>query len=63
MLTMASNDSIVRNVNECILNYVKYSEKFFTMLPTLGKKAVLEWYMKYGLIGSSYPCPKDMISW
>ncbi|GFX09693.1 hypothetical protein TNCV_652931 [Trichonephila clavipes] len=28
------------------------------MLPLLGKKAVLEWCMKEGLIGSSYVCPK-----
>ncbi|GFY33760.1 hypothetical protein TNCV_4594721 [Trichonephila clavipes] len=28
------------------------------MLPVLGKKAVLEWCMKEGLIGSSYACPK-----
>ncbi|GFW78973.1 hypothetical protein TNCV_214061 [Trichonephila clavipes] len=28
------------------------------MLPVLGKKAVLEWSMKEGLIGSSYVCPK-----
>ncbi|GFX34895.1 hypothetical protein TNCV_2328351 [Trichonephila clavipes] len=28
------------------------------MLPVLGKKAVLEWCMKEGWIGSSYVCPK-----
>ncbi|GFW29914.1 hypothetical protein TNCV_4999541 [Trichonephila clavipes] len=28
------------------------------MLPVLGKKAVLEWCMKEGMIGSSYVCPK-----
>ncbi|GFX60359.1 hypothetical protein TNCV_4741151 [Trichonephila clavipes] len=28
------------------------------MLPVLGKKAVLEWRMQEGLIGSSYGCPK-----
>ncbi|GFY02394.1 hypothetical protein TNCV_3502751 [Trichonephila clavipes] len=28
------------------------------MLPVFGKKAVLEWCMKKGLIGSSYVCPK-----
>ncbi|GFU76599.1 uncharacterized protein TNCV_1940871 [Trichonephila clavipes] len=28
------------------------------MLPVLGKKAVLEWCMKEGLIGSLYVCPK-----
>ncbi|GFU73233.1 hypothetical protein TNCV_493581 [Trichonephila clavipes] len=28
------------------------------MLPVLGKKAVLEWCMKEGLIGSSYVFPK-----
>ncbi|GFX80784.1 hypothetical protein TNCV_4694951 [Trichonephila clavipes] len=28
------------------------------MLPVLGKKAVLEWCMKEGLIGPSYVCPK-----
>ncbi|GFT20169.1 integrase catalytic domain-containing protein [Trichonephila clavipes] len=28
------------------------------MLPVLGKKAVLKWCMKEGLIGSSYVCPK-----
>ncbi|GFX12386.1 hypothetical protein TNCV_64321 [Trichonephila clavipes] len=28
------------------------------MLPVLGKKAVSEWCMKEGLIGSSYVCPK-----
>ncbi|GFW35118.1 integrase catalytic domain-containing protein [Trichonephila clavipes] len=28
------------------------------MLPVLGQKAVLEWCMKEGLIGSSYVCPK-----
>ncbi|GFT34389.1 hypothetical protein TNCV_2648721 [Trichonephila clavipes] len=28
------------------------------MLPMLGKKAVLEWCMKEGLIGPSYVCPK-----
>ncbi|GFU58402.1 hypothetical protein TNCV_58141 [Trichonephila clavipes] len=28
------------------------------MLAVLGKKAVLEWCMKEGLIGSSYVCPK-----
>ncbi|XP_035221233.1 uncharacterized protein LOC118194152 [Stegodyphus dumicola] len=28
------------------------------MLPALGKKAVLEWCMKEGLIPSSYACPK-----
>ncbi|GFV01951.1 retrovirus-related Pol polyprotein from transposon TNT 1-94 [Trichonephila clavipes] len=31
---------------------------FFAMLPVLGKKAVLEWCMEEGLIGSSYVCPK-----
>ncbi|GFX32604.1 hypothetical protein TNCV_3704781 [Trichonephila clavipes] len=34
------------------------SPGFFAMLPVLGKKAVLEWCMKEGLIGSSYVCPK-----
>ncbi|GFU86846.1 hypothetical protein TNCV_2231711 [Trichonephila clavipes] len=28
------------------------------MLPVLGKKAVLEWCMKEGLLGTSYVCPK-----
>ncbi|GFV75352.1 transposon Tf2-9 polyprotein [Trichonephila clavipes] len=28
------------------------------MFPVLGKKAVLEWCLKEGLIGSSYVCPK-----
>ncbi|GFX56086.1 hypothetical protein TNCV_1954061 [Trichonephila clavipes] len=28
------------------------------MFPVLGKKAVLEWCMKEGLIGSSCVCPK-----
>ncbi|GFT44620.1 uncharacterized protein TNCV_2808461 [Trichonephila clavipes] len=28
------------------------------MLPVLGKKAVLEWRMKDGFIGSSYECLK-----
>ncbi|GFW90283.1 integrase catalytic domain-containing protein [Trichonephila clavipes] len=28
------------------------------MLPVLGKKAVLEWCMEEGLIGSTYVCPK-----
>ncbi|GFW05715.1 hypothetical protein TNCV_3407811 [Trichonephila clavipes] len=28
------------------------------MLPMVGKKAVLEWCMKEGLIGLSYVCPK-----
>ncbi|GFV22886.1 hypothetical protein TNCV_4303781 [Trichonephila clavipes] len=28
------------------------------MFPVLGKKAVLEWFLKEGLIGSSYVCPK-----
>ncbi|GFT96097.1 hypothetical protein TNCV_1818111 [Trichonephila clavipes] len=28
------------------------------MLPVLGKKAVLEWCMEEGSIGSSYVCPK-----
>ncbi|GFV97497.1 hypothetical protein TNCV_2040051 [Trichonephila clavipes] len=28
------------------------------MLPVLGKKAVLEWCMKEGLIESLYVCPK-----
>ncbi|GFU13420.1 hypothetical protein TNCV_3980561 [Trichonephila clavipes] len=28
------------------------------MLPVLGKKSVLEWCRKEGLIGSSYVCPK-----
>ncbi|GFX33258.1 hypothetical protein TNCV_1796311 [Trichonephila clavipes] len=31
---------------------------FFAMFPVLGKKAVLEWFLKEGLIGSSYVCPK-----
>ncbi|GFX30560.1 uncharacterized protein TNCV_3462101 [Trichonephila clavipes] len=31
---------------------------FLAMLPVLGKKAVLEWCMEEGLIGSSYVCPK-----
>ncbi|GFT11677.1 hypothetical protein TNCV_264671 [Trichonephila clavipes] len=30
----------------------------FALLPVPGKKAVLEWCMKEGLIGSSYVCPK-----
>ncbi|GFX67836.1 hypothetical protein TNCV_1565371 [Trichonephila clavipes] len=33
-------------------------DRFFAMLPVRGKKAVLEWCMKEGLIGSSYVCPK-----
>ncbi|GFW28328.1 hypothetical protein TNCV_4639951 [Trichonephila clavipes] len=38
--------------------YPSIPRGFFAMLPVLGKKAVLEWCMEEGLIGSSYVCPK-----
>ncbi|GFV60798.1 hypothetical protein TNCV_3169881 [Trichonephila clavipes] len=56
---MMYSDAVRINLNECMKNYDYYIVKgFFAMLPVLGKKAVLEWSMKEGLIGSSYVCPK-----
>ncbi|GFX62067.1 uncharacterized protein TNCV_2227931 [Trichonephila clavipes] len=53
------SDAIRENLNECTrkstMNILK---SFFALLPVRGKKAVLEWCMKEGLIGSSYQCPK-----
>ncbi|GFS92659.1 hypothetical protein TNCV_1161011 [Trichonephila clavipes] len=44
---MATNDtSNVANVNECMLKYAEYYERFFAKLPALGKKAVFGWCMK-----------------
>ncbi|GFV32225.1 uncharacterized protein TNCV_1675131 [Trichonephila clavipes] len=53
-----SSDAVRINLNECMQKYDEYSERFFAMLPVFGKKAVLEWCMKEGLIASSYVCPK-----
>ena len=36
----------------------KYSVGYFSNLPVLGKKGVLEWCMNEGLITSKYKCPK-----
>ncbi|PRD25929.1 UNVERIFIED_CONTAM: Proline-rich AKT1 substrate 1 [Trichonephila clavipes] len=47
-----SSNAIKNNWNKCMEKY-EYSERFFALLPVLGKKAVLDWCMK-GLIGSSY---------
>ncbi|GFX32412.1 mitotic-spindle organizing protein 2A [Trichonephila clavipes] len=52
---MMSNDAVRINLNECMQKYDEYSERFFALF---GKKAVLEWCMKEGLIASSYVCPK-----
>ncbi|GFY27684.1 hypothetical protein TNCV_241521 [Trichonephila clavipes] len=57
-MTMMSNDGVRINLNECMQKYDEYSERFFALLPVFGKKAVLEWCTKEGLIGSSYVCPK-----
>ncbi|GFT88405.1 uncharacterized protein TNCV_1294291 [Trichonephila clavipes] len=53
-----SSDAVRINLNECMQKYDEYSERFFALLPVFGKKAVLEWCMKEGLIASSYVCPK-----
>lgn len=67
MLTVDFNNiTDVANVNECTLKYVKYSELLFSMLFGLEKKAVLEWYVKEDLIGSSYTyikCGKYIKLW
>ncbi|GFU38829.1 mitotic-spindle organizing protein 2A [Trichonephila clavipes] len=55
---MMSNDAVRIILNECMQKYDEYSERFFALLPVFGKKAVLEWCMKEGLIASSYICPK-----
>ncbi|GFV00602.1 uncharacterized protein TNCV_915421 [Trichonephila clavipes] len=36
----------------------KYTLEFFTLLNAKGKKELIEWYMKEGLIALSYECPK-----
>ncbi|GFU79938.1 uncharacterized protein TNCV_578181 [Trichonephila clavipes] len=35
-----------------------YTLEFFTLLNAKGKKELIEWSMKEGLIASSYECPK-----
>ncbi|GFW41375.1 DDE_Tnp_IS1595 domain-containing protein [Trichonephila clavipes] len=53
------SSGVVRiNLNECMHKYDEYSERFFALLPAFGKKAVLEWCMKEGLIASSCVFPK-----
>ncbi|GFU78057.1 hypothetical protein TNCV_183791 [Trichonephila clavipes] len=51
-------DTIRNDLNEFMKKYDEYSERYFALLPVLGKKAVLVWCMKEGLIGSSNVCPK-----
>ncbi|GFW58328.1 brkDBD domain-containing protein [Trichonephila clavipes] len=36
----------------------EYASEFFTLLNANGKKELIEWGMKEGLIASSYECPK-----
>ncbi|GFU86718.1 uncharacterized protein TNCV_4966631 [Trichonephila clavipes] len=36
----------------------EYTLEFFTLLDARGKKELIEWSMKEGLITSSYECPK-----
>ncbi|GFV41537.1 uncharacterized protein TNCV_3626891 [Trichonephila clavipes] len=36
----------------------EYTLEFFTLLNAKGKKELIEWSMKEGLIASSYECPK-----
>ncbi|GFV08900.1 uncharacterized protein TNCV_3821431 [Trichonephila clavipes] len=36
----------------------EYTLEFFTLLNARGKKELIEWCMKEGLIASSYECPK-----
>ncbi|GFU57498.1 uncharacterized protein TNCV_3636621 [Trichonephila clavipes] len=36
----------------------EYTLEFFTLLNAKGKKELIEWGMKEGLIVSSYECPK-----
>ncbi|GFU79532.1 HTH_Tnp_Tc3_2 domain-containing protein [Trichonephila clavipes] len=36
----------------------EYTLEFFTLLNARGKKEMIEWCMKEGLIASSYECPK-----
>ncbi|GFX93845.1 uncharacterized protein TNCV_1590211 [Trichonephila clavipes] len=36
----------------------EYTLEFFTLLNTNGKKGLIEWGMKKGLIALSYECPK-----
>ncbi|GFY10830.1 uncharacterized protein TNCV_1123511 [Trichonephila clavipes] len=40
---------------ECVK---EYTLEFFILLNAKGKKELLEWCMKEGLIASSYECPK-----
>ncbi|GFY00048.1 retrovirus-related Pol polyprotein from transposon TNT 1-94 [Trichonephila clavipes] len=58
-IPMMSSDAVRINLNECMQKYDEYSERFFALLPVFGKKAVLEWCLKEGLIASSYVCPKS----
>ncbi|GFV94951.1 hypothetical protein TNCV_1029491 [Trichonephila clavipes] len=53
-----SSDAIRNHLKEYMEKYDYYSERFFALLPVLGKEAALKCYMKEGLIGSSYVCPK-----
>ncbi|GFS80795.1 hypothetical protein TNCV_2905871 [Trichonephila clavipes] len=52
----------LKDVNIAAITFLSkpqaFARGFFAMLPVLGKKAVLEWRMKEGLIGSSYVCLK-----
>ncbi|GFV09145.1 hypothetical protein TNCV_2430271 [Trichonephila clavipes] len=57
-LASMSSDAIRNNCNGYMKTYDECSEKVFALLPVLGKKAVLDWCIKEGLIGSSYVCPK-----
>ncbi|GFY09022.1 uncharacterized protein TNCV_4662131 [Trichonephila clavipes] len=36
----------------------EYTLEFFTLLNARGKKELIEWCMKEGIIASSYECPK-----
>lgn len=43
---------------EALSSINKYSIGYFSILPVMGKKAVLEWCMKEGMIASTHKCPK-----
>ena len=45
------------DLSEVFRSKREYSEDFFVLLPCFGKRAVLEWFMKEGMIASKRVCP------
>lgn len=53
--TMAAVD-FRKNLQECLMNEVKYFRGYFTLLKVCGEQYVFKWCMIEGLITSKYEC-------